>query len=156
MTPDICSPPPRCSCCWRRTDWTPDTDYSSRNLRQQETENIWNKVTSSNAFQDFQFSIWLKIYLSASVRMPTFWRILWHKVLTSNSLQISFTSSSINSVSSNGHQCSENCCQVVVSNKKGRQQNMLSRLSKQNVFLTWIIFWTFLHLNFEDQSAIFS
>ena len=37
---------------------------------------------------------------SAYVKMPTFCKILWHKLRTSRSLQMSFTNSSINSVSS--------------------------------------------------------
>ena len=38
-------------------------------------------------------------YLSALVRMPTFCKILWHKLLMSRSLQMSLTSSRIRSVS---------------------------------------------------------
>ena len=39
-------------------------------------------------------------HLSASVRIPTFCKILWHKLLTSRSLQMSLTSSRMSSVSS--------------------------------------------------------
>ena len=39
-------------------------------------------------------------HLSASVRIPTFCKILWHKLLTSRSLQMSLTNSRMSSVSS--------------------------------------------------------
>ena len=40
-----------------------------------------------------------EIYLSALVRMPTFCKILWHRLLISRSLQMSLTNSKMRSVS---------------------------------------------------------
>ena len=74
------------------------------------------------------------MYLSASVRIPTFWRILWQRVRTSNSLQISFTSSNINSVSSDGENNVQKLLSscLFLSSAATEERQQISRVDYQN------------------------